>query len=215
MCDARNRPAQTQMSHYLRTGRLLPAEYFENHKSSQPAYGGDNFLSHKSWNTIDFWNHYKEASGRTINLVNVGLFREFLNTSSVSNAIEDFQNRQVSLAKQKSIDVCYKLERSEVTKTQVRFSDRKNTVTDVTMNVFRLFSVGKSTFFRSSQCTIEVDCVKRVIQLEGELKYSIDDAFIDARDFGNRTIGNQEFEGGVPFKIVVNWRKPFTWRGKF
>lgn len=75
------------------------------------------------------------------------------------------------------------------------------------MDIFRLFSVGRSSFFRSARSVLDVDCLKRTIRLEGVLKFSIDDAFVDARDFRSKIPGNQEFEGGVPFKIVASWSR--------
>lgn len=48
MFDQRNMPAQTPMSHYLRTGQILPTEQFINQKSNIEAHPEDDFLSYKS-----------------------------------------------------------------------------------------------------------------------------------------------------------------------
>ena len=215
MYDANNTPARTRSSHYLRTGQLLPPEIFTSQKKNQLNAYEDDCLSHKKWNTYNFVDHYFNGNGRSINLANVGLFRDFLDASSVRNAIKEFQDRQILLAQQKSKNVCRDLARTGIIKTQANFTDKSNTTTDVTLNIFRLFSVGRSTFFRSANCTLDIDCVKRTIHLRGMLKYSIDDAFIDAADLRSSNLGNQEYEGGVPYKIMLNWRKSFSWRGKF
>lgn len=123
MYDQNNMPAQTQVSHYLRTGRLLPAEYFANHKSGLSAYDEDDFLSYKSWNTLDFWNHYKTGNGQTIDLQNVGLLDRFCSSGSVRTAVEDFKNRQIRLAKQKAMEVCRGLEKVDSTIKYIAFSD--------------------------------------------------------------------------------------------
>ncbi len=44
MRDYSGRPETTRMSHYLRTGRLLPANYCAHHKSHHPDYGGADFF---------------------------------------------------------------------------------------------------------------------------------------------------------------------------
>ncbi len=98
MYDQNNMPAQTQVSHYLRTGRLLPAEYFVNHKSGLSAYDEDDFLSYKSWTTRDFWDHYKEGSGQTVNLASIGLLNKFRRTRSVINTVDNFRSKQINLA---------------------------------------------------------------------------------------------------------------------
>ncbi len=207
MYGQNNRPARTQVSHYLRTGRILPAEYFENHKSNRFDYGEDDSLSHKSWTTTDFIKHYFGGNGRTVDLANIGLLDRFRNSRSVSNAVDDFIDRKIRLAKQKAVEVCHRSERANSTIKYVAFSDRNNTVTDVTLDVLRLFSVGRSTFFRSARSVLDVDCAKRTIRLEGILKFSIDDAFVDAADLDSNEPGDQEYEGGIPYKIVANWSK--------
>ena len=215
MYDQNHKPARTQMSHYLRTGRVLPVEHFQSHKSNPSAYSEDEFLSHKSWTTYDFWKHYKTGNGKPIDLAHVGLLDSFQNSRSVRRAVDNFKDRQIKLAKQKSVQVCRKLKGEYPTIQYVAFSDRNNTTTDVTMDILRLFSVGGSTFYRSARSVLDVNCGKRTIRLEGILNFSIDDAFIDAKDIPNWIDGNQEFDGGVPYKIKASWSKKIFWRGKF
>jgi len=66
MYDARNTPPRTQFSHYLRTGRILPTENFGNQKSDQSGHDEDDFLSFKSWGTLDFVERYISGSGQTV-----------------------------------------------------------------------------------------------------------------------------------------------------
>ncbi len=214
MYDQNHRPARTQLSHYLRTGRVLPAELFTSQKSSPLDNGEDDFLSYKSWTTRDFLDHYATGNGRTVNLANIGLLDRFRNTSSVRRAVESFKAEQISLAKQKAVAVCRKLERTEATKTQVIFSDRDRTTTNVTQDG-PLLSVGGSTFIRSAQCALDVDCVNKTFRLEGFLKFSIDDKFVDAIDFFNQIPGNQDLPFSKPYKIIANWSETFNWRGQF
>jgi len=135
-----HKPAVTQMSHYLRTGSVLPAEYFEEHKSS-----GHDFLSHKSWTTRDFVRRYASGSGRTVDLADVGLLGRFRNSSSVRNAVTAFEMRQMRIAERQANNIC---KRNQNAKTvTATFSDNDRTITDVTRDG-PLFSVGNSSFFR-------------------------------------------------------------------
>lgn len=215
MRDYSGRPESTRMSHYLRTGRLLPANYCAHHKSHHPDYGGADFLAHKSWNTGDFIRHYYFGNGKPVNLANVGLFHEFRNSNSVKKSINEYKNRQIILARQKAGKVCQNVHHIEATNPHIKFSDRKNGIINVTENFWRLFSIGHSTFFRSAETDLYVDCERRDLHLEGMFTFSIDDAFIDARDLDNSIDGNQEFEGGTPFKIFIRWRERFGWKGSF
>ncbi len=70
MYNQDNIPARTQLSHYLRTGRILSAEYFADHKSCQSAYGEDDSPSQKSWTTGDFLDHYARGNGRAVDIFN-------------------------------------------------------------------------------------------------------------------------------------------------
>ncbi len=205
MYDYTKEPARTRVSHYLRTGRILPAEHFGNQKSDKSVYGEDNALSHKSWNTIDFVKHYFTGNGKPINLANVGLLDRFRNSVSVRRAVDDFRNRQIRLAKQKAVEVCHKLKRTNATKTQVTFSDRNNSATDVTLDIFRLFSVGDSTFFRSAQNIVKVDCVKKTLQLETVTLFEIKDWFKDPGDIFDSTDDESEILGGQRYPIIANW----------
>lgn len=214
MYDTKNAPTRTRVSHYLRTGILLSAEHFVSQKSDQSAYIENDFLSHKSWTTRDFLDHYATGNGRTVNLANIGLLDRFRNTRSVRRAIESFKAKQIRLAKLKAVTVCRKLERTEATKTQVIFSDRDRTTTNVTQDG-PLLSVGGSTFTRSAQCALDVDCVKKTFRLEGLLKFSIDDKFVDAIDLFNKIPGNQDLPFSKPYKIIANWSDTFNWRGQF
>lgn len=207
-------PARTQLSHFLRTGRVLPAEYFDNHKSNPPAYGNDDFLSHKSWTTRDFLDHYARGNGRTVNLAYVGLLDRFRNTRSVRSAIESFKTKQIRLAIQKSVEVCRRLERTEATKTQAIFSDQDRTTTNVRQDG-PLYSVGGSTLFRSARIAIDVNCVKRTLLLEGSLNFKINDEFSDALDSLNTISGDQDLPFSKPFKIIANWSETFNWQGSF
>ena len=102
-------PATTRVSHYLRTGRLLPEEQFTGFKSQHLTVGDDDFLSHKSWSTRDFWNHYKRGRGRAVDLRNVGLLDRFRNSRSVRKAVSDFRKRQTDIAKQKAVEIYRKV----------------------------------------------------------------------------------------------------------
>ena len=105
MYDQNNIPVRTRVSHYLRTGRLLPAEHFVTQKSDQSAYDDDNFLSHKSWTTLDFLDHYATGNGRTVNLANIGLLERFRNTSSIRRAVENFKAKQIKIAPKEPFDL--------------------------------------------------------------------------------------------------------------
>lgn len=214
MYDTNNMPARTQMSHYLRTGQILPPENFTDHKSCQPAYGEDDSLCHKSFSTDDFIAHYFLGGGWPVNLGAIGLLDEFRNTRSVINAVNDFKERQIRLAIQKALGICRKLQKTKVTKTQVRFTDRDNTTTDVT-NDGALFSIGNSTFFRSSRCMADIDCSKKYLTIEGTMTYEIKDWFKDPGNIFNKPGGEREIPGGKPYPIVAEWQERLYWEGVF
>jgi len=212
MYDENNIPAPTQFSYYLRTGRLLPTECFGRHKAKKSA--DDDLLSYKSWTTFDFLDHYATGNGRSVNLDNIGLLDRFRNSGSVRRAVEDFKAKQVQLAKRKAKEICRKLERTQATGTHIVFSDQDKTTTNVT-NDGPLFSIGRSVFFRSARSAIDVNCINETLRLEGILKFSIDDAFIDAIDISNMMRGDQDMPFSKPYKIIASWRETYNWKGQF
>lgn len=196
MYNQSNRPARTQFSHYLRTGRILPAEYFVDHKSCQSAYGEDNSLSYKSWTTRDFVEHYASGSGRTVDLAQVGLLDRFRNTRSVRNTIKEFEMRQMRIAERQANNICGRSQNSKTETTT--FSDGDRTVTDVTRDA-PFFSVGNSSFFRSSRCSIEVNCSRRIIRLQGTMTFEIKDWFQNPLDIGI------ELPKAKTYRITAKW----------
>ncbi len=215
MYDTHNMPARTWLSHYLRTGQILPPESFECQKENQSNFNEKNFLSHKSWTTRDFWDHYFSGNGRAVDLASVGLLNRFQNSRSVRRAVNEFRDRQKQMARQKATAICRRVKRGDATIQFTAFPDRDDTVTDVTLDILRLFSVGRSTFFRSARSVLDVNCEKRTIRLEGVMNFSIDDAFIDAMDIPNMIRGDQDFEDAVPFKIIASWHENWVWGGRF
>ena len=202
MYDRNNRPARTQMSHYLRTGQVLPAEYFVNHKSNLEAHSEDDFLSYKSWTTQDFWNHYKGGNGRTIDLANVGLLGRFRRSRSVINIVNDFKNDQINLAIRHADNV-YRRSRGNA-RDKRQFSDNDTAITDVTWDG-NLFSVGNSTFFRSVRGTIEVNAPRNIVLLDGVMSFEIKDWFKDPFDIG------VEVNDAKKYKIIAKWQQALSW----
>ena len=79
MYDTNNMPGRTQMSHYLRTGRVLPAEYFEERKSlkglsREQIILGISKALREPGRTLFF--HYFKRRGQTFDLVANGLLQE-------------------------------------------------------------------------------------------------------------------------------------------
>lgn len=179
----------------------MPEDQFASHKSQHLTIGDDDFLSHKSWTTADFVKRYASGSGRTADLRNIGLLNKFRNARSVRNAIREFELRQMRIAERNANNICGRNRDTKVVRAS--FSDNNTTVTDVTQDG-ALFSVGASTFFRTSRCKIEVDCSQRIIRLDGILTFEIRDVFKDPFDIGI------ELPKSKVFKIVAKWSQPMN-----
>lgn len=190
------------MSDYLRTGRVLPTEYFASHKEILSISSTDDFLSHKSWTTRDFWDHYKGGNGRTIDLASIGLLNRFRRSRSVINIVNDFRNDQINLAIRHADDV-YRRSRGNA-RDKRQFSDSDTAITDVTWDG-NLFSVGNSTFFRSVRGTIEVNAPRNIVSLDGVMTFEIKDWFKDPLDIG------VELPDAKIYKILAQWQQPLFW----
>ena len=194
MRDVLSQSKESQLSQYLRTGRVLPAQPFNQYKSIS--------LSHKSWTTRDFIHHYATGNGRTVNLADIGLLNQFQNSRSVKNAIKAFEMRQMRIAERHANKICQNNHKKTI--VSIPFFDEDKTVTDVTQDG-ALFSVGNSTFYQSSSCVLEVDCYYKVLKLDGILTFEIKDWFRDPLDL------DVELPRAKIFKIVAQWSQPMNY----
>lgn len=105
------------------------------------------------------------------------------------------------IAEQQANKLCRQSQNTAILRTY--FSDNDVTETDVTRDG-PLFSVGRSSFFQSSQCVVEVNCSKKTIQLEGTMTFEIKDWFKDPLDIGI------ELPGAKVYKIVAKWSQPIN-----
>jgi len=220
MYDEKHLPARTQFSHYLRTGRILTAESFEERKSF---FVGNvarrvilsklkSFVQKRPWTTESFVAYYFIGGGGSIDLANVGLLGRFRKNSSVRGAADKFKARQVNLVIEKARNICRKARKTNVI-SKHGFSDRNTEVTNVT-NDGPLFSVDGSTLFQSSEAKFILDCESQDIHLQARLNFRIDDRFVDAVDIFNWFGPDLDLPFSKAYNITANWYENYVWKGR-
>lgn len=160
----------------------------------------------KAWTTADFVDHYFRGNGRTVNLASVGLLSHFRRHPSVMEKTQEFK---LILARQTEGPLSRQCIRDGGMQ-QVVVRDNDRTVTDVTGDILRLFSLGRSTFFRSGWAKAQAHCGTAKLLGQGRAKFSIQDKFEDVRDLRSNRSGNQEIILGKPYRIVTQWSEPFS-----
>ncbi len=154
--------------------------------------------------TKDFFWHYYFGGRKAIDLANVGLLNAFRNAPSVWAATDDFKYNAMMAAQTKAKSLCANCAKG--TKS-ANFSMNDKTTTNVT-NEPDLFAVGKSTFFRATQCSVTVDCSSKSFSYSCSFNYSIRDWFRDPLDLGIEV-------GGKPYRINAGWTENISGFGSF
>lgn len=154
--------------------------------------------------TLDFGSHYYSGGGSPIDLAAVGLLPSFRSAGSVQIATDDFKHSIQETAETKARSLCGRCDKGEKS-TNLSMNDK--TVTDVT-NEPDLFAVGHSTFFRSGQCSITVNCSTRTYFYYCSTNFSIRDWFKDPLNMGIEV-------GGTPYPINADWTEGVSGVGSF
>jgi len=171
-------------------------------------YAGSNPISRLdptglAWRTRDFVWHYYFGGGRTVTLSGIGLLGKFRNTASVRRAVSGFKNDICKIAadKAKGMDCCKD--------KSIAFSGEDKTVTDV-RSEGELYSVGRSTFFQSFNCTLKAtDCSGKTVtkwSCDCTLKFWIRDWFRDPIGLGIEL-------WGTPYRINADWTERHSCSG--
>jgi len=193
--------------HYLRTGqRILPAE------SSIPQHKKDkNRESLRRFIIATFGrpheklvDHYFYQNGQTYNLVSQGLLKYITRSRAFKRAKSRFIKDIRLTLKEEARKRCEKQPANANLKFNKRFKDR--TPIDFTLE---FFSLGNSYLNIEASSSVDVNCHLREANLTAKLSFKINDEFIDAADFFDLREGNQEFEGGTPFKMVAHWSETY------
>jgi RHS repeat-associated protein len=146
-----------------------------------------------SWDWTDFVGHYFNGNGEPVDLDQIGLLDTFKQTPSVFLASEPYHfDVMMAVAGAKNGLRC-------PNNTSTTISDSDTTTTDVTNEIF---SVGRSTFFRSYTCQINIKCCghkELCWSYSCSLNFAIKDWFRDPLDIGI------EVPGGTPYQINTSW----------
>jgi len=170
--------------------------------NANPINSGDPF---GLFSTVDFVWHYFRGGGAPIDLAQVGLTNAFRNTPSVSSAVSQFKNITDLVAKVKAVSSCQECNQGS---KSFQFTREDRTVTNVTFEP-NLFSVGRSTFFRSASCSGVSDCSSRTYSYFCNFSFSIRDKFVDPINLGI------EILGATPFPITADWLEGVSGSGSF
>lgn len=157
--------------------------------------------------TQDFVNHYFYGSGQTVDLGGVGLLGAFQNAASVRSSVQAFKGKTKSAAEAKARSLCPPPCPKGIRSTSFNLDDRD--VTDVT-NEPCLYSVGKSTFFRSANCSVSANCDNRTYSYGCSLGFKIRDWFEEPF-----RIPGLEVPGADIYRINADWADSVSGSGTF
>ncbi|VAV88840.1 hypothetical protein MNBD_ALPHA02-79 [hydrothermal vent metagenome] len=220
MYNQNNRPARTQFNHYLRTGRILPTEHFEEHKSlkglslEQIILGISKGIREPGRKLLF---HYFRRRGQTFDLVANGLLRYIIGARVFREARDRFLGDIKRDLMREADRFCdrsqadYIMDRAEPVKLfQKKFFDQR--AIDFTSS---FFSLGNSFIAMDVTANVEVNCITKGITISGNISYEINDWFRDVTDIEDKISGNQELPFGTAFKMVARWSDAFDLSGRF
>jgi hypothetical protein len=77
-----------------------------------------------------------------------------------------------------------------------------------------LLPLGNGKIWGDGNCRVRADCKTKCFFFNCTLTYRVWDKFIDASDFFDRVPGDQEFPGGTPFEMSVDWSEEVRGQGQ-
>jgi RHS repeat-associated protein len=175
---------------------------------ANPLSGRDPF---GLFDTTDFVQRYFFGGGAPVDLGQVGLLQRFRSSPSVSNSTSAFESSVLAEAARRAEQMC-----NVCTPTGYpasTFQTRDRAATDVT-EAGPLYSVGRSSLFRSANCFISPNCASRTFTYSCTLGFGIRDQFADPLR-GQETFGRPFEVGGTPYPINGAWNQTSTGSGRF
>jgi len=153
--------------------------------------------------TFDFVKRYYSGGG-TLDLGAVGLLGAFQNSASVQGSVNSFKSKVQMAAAAKAGTLCKECDKGSKSGS---FGLADTAETNVTGEPC-LFSVGKSTFFRSASCNVSADCNSKTFSFSCSTSFKIRDWFRDPLDVGIEV-------GGTPYRINADWSSNVSGNGSF
>tara|TARA_B100001939_G_scaffold315853_1_gene301375 strand:- start:11332 stop:11802 length:471 start_codon:yes stop_codon:yes gene_type:complete len=155
-------------------------------------------------------DHYFFGNGRTFDLVARNLLSYVTRSRAFREAKTDFQKKILQYFRSEARERCATDGALPMVKFTRRFSDRQPV--DFTAD---FFSLGNSYLAMAAEVTAQADCLRKRINLKGQMTFEINDRFADPFDIFDWWNNDIEIPGGTPFPIRARWSDSLSESGSF